>query len=102
MAALKEFLKTTIIGGLMFLVPVILIVVILGHAMRLAAKIAVPIAEKFATTQVAGVAVVTIVAALVLLTAVVPGRPGRAHRARAPRDRAGSRNRCSAACRSTG
>ena len=40
MAALKEFLKTTIIGGLVFLVPVILIVVILGHAMRLAAKIA--------------------------------------------------------------
>ena len=67
MAALKEFLKTTIIGGLMFLVPVILIVVILGHAMRLAAKIAVPIAEKFAATQIAGVAVVTIVAALVLL-----------------------------------
>ena len=67
MAALKEFLKTTIIGGLMFLVPVILIVVILGHAMRLAAKVAVPIAERFATTQVAGVAVVTIVAALVLI-----------------------------------
>jgi uncharacterized membrane protein len=67
-AALKEFVKTTIIGGLMFLVPVILIVVILGHAMRLAAKIAVPIAEKFATTQIAGVAVVTIVAVLVLLT----------------------------------
>jgi len=66
-AALKEFLKTTIIGGLMFLVPVILIVVILSHAMRLAAGIAAPIAEKFATTQVAGVAVVTIVAALVLL-----------------------------------
>ena len=44
MAALKEFLKTTIIGGLMFLVPVILIVVILGHDMRLAAKIALPIA----------------------------------------------------------
>jgi uncharacterized membrane protein len=66
-AALKEFLKTTIIGGLMFLVPVILIVVVLGQAMRLAAKIAAPIAEKFATTQIAGVAVVTIVAALVLL-----------------------------------
>ena len=67
MAAFKEFLKTTIIGGLMFLVPVILIVVILGQAMRLAAKVAVPIADKFATTQVAGVAVVTIVAASVLL-----------------------------------
>ena len=67
MSALKEFLKTTIIGGLMFLVPVILIVVILSHAMRLAAKIAAPIAERFATTQIAGVAVVTIVAALVLL-----------------------------------
>ncbi len=67
MAALKNFLKTTIIGGLMFLVPVILVLVILGHAMRFAAKIAVPIAEQLAITQVAGVAVATIVAALVLL-----------------------------------
>ena len=101
MAALKEFLKTTIIGGLMFLVPVILIVVILGHAMRLAAKIAVPIAEKFATTQVAGVAVVTIVAVLVLLIlSFLAGLVARTGSVAG--SHVGSRNRCSAACRNIG
>jgi uncharacterized membrane protein len=65
--ALKEFLKTTIIGGLMFLVPVILLAVILRHAMGFAGKIARPIAALFPESQVAGVAIATVVAVLVLL-----------------------------------
>ena len=67
MQALKKFLKTTIIGGLLFLVPVILLLVILGHAMRLVDKVAAPIAAEFPVHEIAGVAVASVVAVLVLL-----------------------------------
>ena len=67
MDALKKFLKTTIIGGLLFLVPVILLIVILGHAMRIVGKVAAPIAAAFPENEIAGVAIATLVAALLLL-----------------------------------
>ncbi len=67
MSRIGDFLKTTIIGGLLFLVPAILLVLVLRHAMAFAGKIAKPIAALFPDSQVAGVAVATIVAALVLL-----------------------------------
>jgi len=37
-ASLTGFLKATIAGGLLFLLPMVLIVIVLGHAMRLAGK----------------------------------------------------------------
>ena len=46
MQALKKFIKTPIIGGMLFLVPVILLLVILGHAMRLVDKVAAPAEEQ--------------------------------------------------------
>ena len=67
MDALKKFLKTTIVGGLLFLVPVILLIVILGHAMRIVSKIAAPIAAAFPENEIAGVAIATLVAAFMLL-----------------------------------
>jgi len=36
--AFKNFLKTTVVGGLMFLIPVVLIIVVLKHAMQFAAR----------------------------------------------------------------
>ena len=56
--AFKNFLKTTVVGGLMFLVPVVLIIVVLKHAMQFASKGAVPIAANFPMTKVAGIGVV--------------------------------------------
>jgi uncharacterized membrane protein len=67
MTSFKEFLKTTIVGGILFLMPLILFALILRHAMGFAAKIAKPIAAYAPQHQIAGVAVATIVAALVLL-----------------------------------
>ena len=40
--SLARFLKATIAGGLLFLLPLILVVVLLAHAMRLARKVAQP------------------------------------------------------------
>ena len=67
MHTLKDFFKTTIVGGLMFLVPVVLVLVVLGHALRLAAKVAKPIAEQLQLEHLVGVGAVTVVAALVLV-----------------------------------
>ncbi len=67
MSGLKEFLKTTIIGGALFLVPVVLLIFVLSQAMAMVEKIAGPIAEAWPGEEILGVGVVTIVSALVLL-----------------------------------
>jgi uncharacterized membrane protein len=67
MTSFKEFLKTTIVGGILFLMPVILFALILRHAMGFAGKIAKPIAAYVPQHHIAGVAIATIIAALVLL-----------------------------------
>jgi uncharacterized membrane protein len=65
-ASLMKFLKATIAGGLLFLLPVVLVLIVLGHAMRLAGKVAQPIAEVL-PDAVVGVGIVTVLAALVLV-----------------------------------
>ena len=67
MKALTSFLKTTLIGGLLFLIPLGVILVVLKHVMQIAAKVAAPVAAHFPVSHFAGVTVVTLVAALVLL-----------------------------------
>jgi uncharacterized membrane protein len=66
-SSFKDFFKTTIVGGLLFLVPVILLGLVLRHAMVIASKIAQPIAQMFPAHEIAGVAIGTIFAALMLL-----------------------------------
>ena len=65
--SLTEFLKTTLVGGLLCLLPVVLIVIVLGYAMRLAGKVAKPISDLLPVDAVVGVGGVTILAVLVLL-----------------------------------
>lgn len=60
------FLKATLVGGLLFLVPGVLVVIILGKAMQLAGKLARPISEHLPHT-VFGIGAGTIVAVLVLI-----------------------------------
>ena len=74
MDAIKSFLKSTLVGGVMFLVPVVLIVIVLKHALQLAGQIAQPLAEMLPIRQVGGVAVATIIAvAMLLLVAFLAG-----------------------------
>jgi uncharacterized membrane protein len=60
-------MKTTVVGGLIFLIPVILLVLVLKHAMAFAAKVAKPIAERFPIPEIGGPALVTLVAIMVLI-----------------------------------
>ena len=64
---LMGFLKATIAGGLLFLLPMVLIVIVLGYAMRLARKVAKPISDLLPVDAVVGVGGVTILAVLVLV-----------------------------------
>jgi uncharacterized membrane protein len=64
---MKTFLKTTLVGGVMFLVPVALVLLVLKHAMQFAAGAAKPIAANFPQAEVGGIAVVSLVSALILL-----------------------------------
>jgi len=67
MDQIKSFLKTTFVGGLMFLVPVVLLAVLLRHAMQLADKFAKPIAALLPVSQIGGVAVPTVIAVTILV-----------------------------------
>lgn len=67
MRGFKEFLKATLVGGLLFLVPAILLLIVLRHALGRAGTVAVPIVEKLPGSAIAGVGVATIEAALLLL-----------------------------------
>jgi uncharacterized membrane protein len=67
MGTLKEFLKATIVGGLMFLVPLVLLLLVLSNALRLVGNVARPIAAHLELTNLFGAGAVTVVGALVLI-----------------------------------
>jgi uncharacterized membrane protein len=67
---MKQFLKTTIIGGVIFLLPVVLVLFFLGQALAWATKLLEPVLqhlqiERFGT--LAGVSLVTVLSAAFLL-----------------------------------
>jgi uncharacterized membrane protein len=67
---LKEFLKTTIIGGASFLLPMALVLFILSYALRLVKRIAEPISHSLRLDQLgaaAGVGAATVLPAVVLV-----------------------------------
>jgi uncharacterized membrane protein len=69
--SLSEFLKATIAGGLLFLLPLILVILLLTHAMRLAAKVAHPIAKALTLDASLGPASEELLAAVMLVAIAV-------------------------------
>src|SRR4029453_12687760 len=66
--------KATIAGGLLFLLPLVLVVLLLSHALRFAAKAVRPISEFLTLDKVFGPAAEGILAVLMLvLTSVAAG-----------------------------
>jgi len=66
----KEFLKTTIFGGVLFLLPVAVVLFILSYALRLVKTIATPISNSLHLDQlggIAGISATTVLSALVLI-----------------------------------
>jgi uncharacterized membrane protein len=67
MKALTEFVKTTLVGGLLFLAPLVLVVLLLGQAVKMIETALGPVVHLLPVTSVAGVAGATIAAALGLV-----------------------------------
>jgi uncharacterized membrane protein len=65
--SINSFLKATVVGGLVFLVPVVLIAVVLRYALQFARKIAAPSADVLPFSHVVGVAVATPIAVVILV-----------------------------------
>jgi uncharacterized membrane protein len=67
MKALKQFVVTTLVGGIVFLIPLGLVLLVLKHAMSIAAGIGKPVVALFPTSHVGGIAVGTLVAVAILM-----------------------------------
>ena len=62
-----KVLKTTIMGGLLFLLPLVLVVLLLSHALRFAGKAVGPISEFLTLDKVFGPAAEESLAVLILV-----------------------------------
>ena len=69
MRVVMGFVKTTLIGGLLFLLPAVIVIAILRQALSIARQIAAPLAARLApgTTSLAGMPILTLVAVLLLV-----------------------------------
>ena len=67
MALSLKPMTTTLIGGVVFLLPLIVALAVLGQGLALMAGVAQPVAAMFPNRQVSGVALVSLVALLLLL-----------------------------------
>ena len=67
---MKDFLKTTIVGGVLFLLPLGLVLFILAYALRLATSVAQPISKALHLDQLgdlAGIGITTVLGVLLLV-----------------------------------
>lgn len=62
-------LTTTLIGGVVFLLPLIVVLVVVGQGLQLAAKVVAPLIDKLPKEHIAGVTVASIAAVLLLVAA---------------------------------
>ena len=62
-----RFLKTTLLGGILFLVPIVIFIVFIGKALQISNKLAVPIARTLGFDAIAGMVVAEILAIGILV-----------------------------------
>lgn len=67
MKELYRFIKTTVLGGLIFLVPLVIVAVVLGKAYALMLKVAKPLSAWIPLDAIGGVALANILAVLAIL-----------------------------------
>lgn len=67
MKSISPFLRTTLIGGLLFLVPVIVVVAVFGKALALTHKLMDPLAEYIPVESIAGMRTPLLLAIIVIV-----------------------------------
>jgi len=69
-----KFLKTTVIGGILFLVPIIIFIAVIGKALELAKKLAAPLSVLIPLDSIGNIAMVNLLAlGIVLLICFLAG-----------------------------
>jgi len=69
MKAILEFVRTTLIGGLVFMVPVVVIIWVVGKALQLSRRVAEPLSSFIPLDTIGGIAVANIMGILVIVLA---------------------------------
>jgi uncharacterized membrane protein len=83
MKSIVEFVKSTVVGGLVFLVPVIVLVYVFGKALIVAKRLAEPVSTHLPVGTVVGVAIVDLIGlALIMVVCFVAGLMARSSLAR--------------------
>lgn len=62
-----KFIKTTLIGGVLFLLPIVVLIVVVQKAFDVMLKVAKPLADHIPIDSVAGVALVNVIAAAIVV-----------------------------------
>ena len=71
---LRRLIRTTILGGIIFLVPLVFVVVVFGKAIHIMQSVAVPLGEMIPVKDVAGVAIVPILTtAIMFVSCLIAG-----------------------------
>ena len=89
MNSVRQFLRTTLVGGIIFLIPLVFVVAVLGKALQITKSVAVPIGNLIPIESVAGVAIVPILMTVILflscfLAGVAARSPARGPAERSP------------------
>ncbi|MCK5916416.1 MAG: DUF502 domain-containing protein [Deltaproteobacteria bacterium] len=80
---MSNFFKTTILGGIIFLVPIVAFIAIIGKALQVTVKIATPLAKLFGISSIGGIAATELMAILILLLfCFIAGLAARTNRAK--------------------
>ncbi len=64
---MKHFLRTTLLGGVVFLIPLVVVVLILGKAFSIMKMVAAPVERMLPFDSIGGVGLINIVAIIVML-----------------------------------
>lgn len=64
---MKNFLRTTLIGGVVFLVPLVVVALILGKAFNIMKLVAAPVERMLPFDAIGGVGLINIIALIVML-----------------------------------
>jgi uncharacterized membrane protein len=67
MSKLGKFIKTTLVGGMLFLLPLMVLILVVGKAIELLSSVLGPLAEKVHFGAVLGVSMASLVTILLLL-----------------------------------
>jgi uncharacterized membrane protein len=67
MRALVAFVRATLIGGILFLLPIVVLVIVIGKAQEIARRVVAPLASRIAMKSMAGISMGTILAIAVIV-----------------------------------